>query len=120
MTIFCIKCDDPIRDPQLEGEDEICCCCSIEPGDELDEIKQEAYVEGWQVGSAEAYSAGFQGGQEAAHQAETGFIGPLEWFAVPGGRIYQTVRGICFAPYAEPAMRIRTGGPGKNTLVIPE
>jgi len=45
----CIKCNDPIRDPQLPGEEERCAQCCDDASDPLDCIKQEAFVEGWQA-----------------------------------------------------------------------
>jgi len=43
---YCIKCNDPLYTIELPGNDELCACCAME-ADPIDEIKQEAYANGW-------------------------------------------------------------------------
>lgn len=51
----CVKCDDPIHEPQLEGSERCACCAdSAHIEDGLAAVKQEAYVEGWRAAGGAA------------------------------------------------------------------
>lgn len=50
---YCVKCKSPIYAPSLaESETEICACCD-EISDPIESIRQEAFVEGWEVSRRE-------------------------------------------------------------------